>query len=302
MKIIEILKWLDSREFQYKFIGETETELLGFSSITNYKEGTLSWIKKAQIYNKLNRPSNITCAVVQSGIDVDFTNVIVSETSKEIFFAILRNFWGTRCEEGRIGEGTVIDQNADIDSTVSVGCNCSILGNVLIGAHTIIDNNVVIQGNIKIGSNCVIHSGTVIGTDGFGYFFKDNGTIGKVEHFGGIVIGNNVEIGANVCIDRGTIDDTFIDDNSKIDNLVHIAHNVKIGKSVCVVAGAAVCGSVVLHDGAYIAPGGIVKNQLEVGKDGFVGLGAVVTQSVGEKSVVAGIPAKLIRKIQKGDK
>jgi len=302
MKIKEILEWLDNQEYRYEFKGDKDTEISGFSALMNYDKNTITWIKKEKNYIDAGRPVNIDCAVVQKGVNIDVDNIIISEFSKEMFFAILRNFWGTGYKEGNIGRGTVIDQKADIDSTVSIGCNCSILGNVSVGTHTVIENNVVIQGNIKIGNNCMIRSGTVIGTDGYGYFFKDDGTIGKVEHFGGVIIGNDVEIGANVCIDRGTLDDTVIGDNSKIDNLVHIAHNVRIGRSVCVVAGAAICGSVVLHDGAYIAPGGIVKNQLEIGTDGFVGLGAVVTKSVENGSVVAGIPARTIRNIKKGDK
>lgn len=304
MRILEILNWLDDSGVKYRFTGEKETELSGFSSLKNYRPGTLSWIKREQNYDELNRPSNIACAVIQSGVSVDFFNAIESDASKEIFFAILKQFWGMEVwqEEGSIGKGTVIDPRANIDPTVSIGCNCSICGNVIVGSHTIIENNVVIQGNVRIGDNCIIHSGTAIGTDGFGYFFKDNGVIGKVEHFGGVEIGDEVEIGANVCIDRGTIDDTVIGNNSKIDNLVHIAHNVRIGKSVCVVAGAVICGSVVLRDGVYIAPGGIVKNQLEIGNEGFVGLGAVVTHSVDDGTVVAGIPAKVIRTVKRGDK
>ena len=110
------------------------------------------------------------------------------------------------------------------------------------------------------------------------------------------------DIGANTCIDRGTIDDTIIGFNSKIDNLVHIARNVQIGKNVCVVAGVAICGSAKLKDGSYVAPGGIVKNQIEIGQNALVGLGAVATKSVEEEFVVAGGPAKPIRKLQKGDK
>lgn len=301
MKVAEILKWLIGQGYEYKFTGDGKAEIRGFSALANYKDKTLTWIKKEENYDALNRPRNISCAVIQSGVNVDFENAITTDSSKEIFFAILHEFWGEKKKEGFIGEGTVISDQAVIDPTVTIGCNCSIAGNVVIGAHTVIEHNVVISHAV-IGDNCIIHSGTVIGTDGYGYYFKDDGSVRKVEHFGGVEIGNDVEIGANACIDRGTIDDTVIGAYSKIDNLVHIAHNVHIGVAVCVVAGAVICGSAKLKEGAYIAPGGIVKNQLVVGKDGFVGLGAVVTRSVEDEDVVTGIPARPVRKYQKGDK
>lgn len=176
------------------------------------------------------------------------------------------------------------------------------MGNVKIGANTVIENNVSISNNVIIGAECMIHSGAVIGADGFGFAFDADGLPVKVEHFGGVIIGNRVEIGANTCIDRGTIDNTIIHSDVKIDNLVHIAHNVVLLKGAVVVAGAVICGSAQLGENSYVAPGGIVRNQLLVGDHAFVGLGAVVTKPVSEYSVVAGVPAKEIRKVKQGDK
>ena len=142
----------------------------------------------------------------------------------------------------------------------------------------------------------------MIGSDGFGYFSDEENKLIKVNHRGGVVIGNDVEIGANTCIDRGTIGDTIIGSNTKIDNLVHIAHNVIIGNSVCVVAGSIICGSAILDDYSYVAPGGIIKNQIKVEKNAMIGLGAVVNKQVRQNKVVIGVPAKEIRDVGKGDK
>lgn len=302
MRIRELLDWLDSQVHTYSFIGDVEENVIGFASLSNYRAGCLTWIKKEVGYNNVGRPDYITLAVVQNGIKVDFENVIYTDHSKELFFGILHHFWGGQIEIGSIGAGTIVSENARISKTVTIGCNCSIVGNISIGINSVIENNVVIQGNVMIGNNCIIHSGTVIGCDGYGYYVEDDGTIGKVEHFGGVIIEDDVEIGANACIDRGTIDNTIIGHNSKIDNLVHIAHNVQIGKNVCVVAGAVICGSARLMDCSYIAPGGIVKNQITVGENALVGLGAVVTKDVESSIVAAGIPAKPIRQVQKRDK
>lgn len=270
MKISDILKWLDEQGMEYRFSGDDSVDVTGFSSLANYKTGTITWIKNETGYKKVGEPQDICFAVVQDGVVGDVENMIATSASKELFFTILNHFWGQKTKEWSIGAGTVISKGASVAGSVSIGCNCALVGDITIGERTIIENNVVIQGNVSIGSDCIIHSGTVIGCDGYGYYFVDDGTIGKVEHFGGVIIEDQVEIGANACIDRGTIDDTIIGFNSKIDNLVHIAHNVQVGKNVCIVAGAAICGSAKLKDGSYVVPGGIVKNQIEIGKNALV--------------------------------
>ncbi len=302
MRILDILSWLDEQRMEYRFSGDGRVDITGFSSLAKYKTGTITWVKNKTGYENAGGSRKIRLAVVQEGVAVDIENMIISSASKELFFAILHHFWGQKRKEGSIGEGTIISKGASIASSVSIGCNCTIIGKITIGERTIIENNVVIQGNVNIGSNCIIHSGTVIGCDGYGYYFVGDGTIEKVEHFGRVIIEDKVEIGANACIDRGTIDDTIIGFNSKIDNLVHIAHNVQVGKNVCVVAGAVICGSAKLKNGAYVAPGGIVKNQIEIGENALVGLGAVAIKPVEGSMVVAGVPAKPIRTFLKGDK
>lgn len=246
MKILELFAWLDSQKMEYTYYGSMDAEITGFSSLDNYKRNSLTWIKNEKNYLEAGRPSGISCAVVQKGVRAMPANAIVAENSKEVFFGILSHFWGRKREKGITGTGTVIAQSAWIHPTAAIGSNCSIEAGVSIGADTVIGNNVSVCQGVTIGSGCIIHSGAVIGADGFGYFFDGGGGIHKAEHFGSVEIGCFVEIGANACIDRGTIGNTVIGDCSKIDNLVHIAHNVQIGKSACVVAGAVICGSVKL--------------------------------------------------------
>ena len=116
----------------------------------------------------------------------------------------------------------------------------------------------------------------------------------KVPHWW-CKIGKNVEIGANTCIDRGTIDDTIIGNNVKIDNLCHIAHNVRLEDNVLVIALSLLGGSCIIKKDAYIAPCAAVMNQITIGENSLIGMGAVVTKNVEPNKVVAGVPAKVLR-------
>ena len=292
MKVEEIIKWLTKQGYEYIFKGDCQTEIRGFSSLSNYKDRSLTWIKKEDNYNDFNRPKNISCAVIQRGINVDFENAIITDKSKEIFFAILHEFWGEKKKEEFIGKGTVISGKAVIDPTVTIGCNCSIVGDVVIGAHTIIEHNVVIQGNVRIGTGCYIQSGAVIGIDGFGYS-KDSATGRKrmVEHFGGVEIGNEVFIGSHVNIARGTIDDTVIGNGVKIAPSTHIGHNNILGENATIIC-STLYGSVKTGSGSYITAS-TIQNQTEIGEHTVIGMGSVVMKPIGDNVIAYGIPAKV---------
>ena len=134
---------------------------------------------------------------------------------------------------------------------------------------------------------------TVIGGPGFGFVKDNDGTWLEIPHIGGVVIGENVRIGSNCCIDRGTINDTIIGDGTKIDNLVHIAHNCNIGKNCIICAGTVLCGSVTLEDDVWLAPGTLIREGLTIGKGAKTGLGAVVVKNVPPGALVYGVPAKV---------
>ena len=302
MYIKEITDWLRDNNYSFDYIGNEFHEVTGFASLDSCKPGKITWVKKAELYNEKSDKTNVSVAVVQQGLHLTISNQIIAKNSKEVFFGILHHFWGKDRACGYIGEGSFISPEAIIDPTAYIGFNCSIDGTVQIGAGTIIENNVSIMNKVLIGKNVLIHSNATIGSDGFGFAFGDDGKPIKVEHFGGVIVGDRVEIGANTCIDRGTLDNTVIEDDVKIDNLVHIAHNVVLASGATVVAGAIVCGSAKLGSNCYVAPGGIIRNQLDIGDNAFVGLGAVVTRNVESSNVVAGVPAKVIRTVKKGDK
>lgn len=271
--IREILGALDEKGFVYEFKGDRDTDIDRFSSLRQYRKGSLTWIKSSKNLREWNG-TDITCLVLQKGVDLPAENMILVENAKEVFFYILKTFWKRPGVLSEIGKGTIIGKNVILEKGVSVGYHCTLDGCIRIGEGTIIENHVTLVNDITIGRDCVIHSGAVIGTDGFGYVFDENKVPVKVEHFGGVTIGDRVEIGANSCIDRGTIDDTVIENDVKIDNLVHIAHNCQVGEGVLLVAGAVLCGSSAVGSCSYVAPGGIVKEQIRVGENSFIGMGA----------------------------
>ncbi|WP_413732620.1 MULTISPECIES: DapH/DapD/GlmU-related protein [unclassified Shewanella] len=182
-----------------------------------------------------------------------------------------------------------------IHDSVVLGNNVVVEDDVIIGENSVIEHNVVIRAGTRIGSNCLIRAGAVIGSDGFGFERLGDGTPIKFVHLGGVVIGSHVEIGANTCIAKGTLGNTIIEDNVKIDNLVHIAHNCTIKNGAFIIACSEISGGVIIGENAWIAPNSSITHKVSIGKEALVGLGAVVTKSVSDNKVVMGNPARVLR-------
>lgn len=177
-----------------------------------------------------------------------------------------------------------------ITPTIHVGPNVHFGEGVVIGPFVSIDAN---GAPITIGDRCVIGPGVRIGQQGFGYADNGRGWEPKAHPFG-VIIEDDVTIGANTCIDRGSWRATHIRAGSKIDNLVHIAHNVIVGRECLIVALAEISGSVELGDRSYVAPSACIRERLSIGAGAVVGLGAVVTKDVPELVTVAGVPARIL--------
>ena len=190
-----------------------------------------------------------------------------------------------------IGPNVVIDSNVKIGDSTFIGSSCYIGEDVLIGKQTQIKANTSIYSNISIGDFCIIESGTVIGADGFGLTFH-NGENHIIPHRGTVIIKNKVWIGANCAIDRGTIHNTIIGEGTKMDNLIQIAHNVKIGNH-CVIAGqSAIAGSTTIGDYVTIAGQVGIIGHLNIGNKCTIASKSQVTKSLSKESFVSGIPAR----------
>lgn len=155
--------------------------------------------------------------------------------------------------------------------------------------------------NVTMGQGCVIGTGVVIGEPGFGFAFDEDNMAYRMPHIGGVKIGDRVEIGANTVIDSGTLEPTVIEDDVKIDNLVHVAHNVHIGARTLVITQAGLHGSSRIGCDCWIGPGAHVRNKVTVGNNVLVGMGAIVTKDVPDNVVVAGNPARIIGERRMGE-
>ncbi len=180
-----------------------------------------------------------------------------------------------------IGEGVTIGDAAII------GVGAILAADVSVGPGTRIGPRVVVLERVRIGARCIVHPGAVLGGDGFG-FAPDAGKWQKIPQVGSVVIGDDVEIGANTTIDRGAIEDTVIEDGAKLDNLVQIAHNVRVGAHTAIAAMAGVAGSTKIGKRCMIAGGVIVLNSLEICDDVMFTFGSVVTKSVERARQVLG--------------
>ena len=179
-------------------------------------------------------------------------------------------------EKVNIGHNTVIEDNVELGDKV------------VIGANTVVKSGTIIKKNVIIGSNCTI------GGVGFGYEKNEEGNYEFIPHIGNVIIDDNVEIGNNVCVDRAVLGSTRISSNVKIDNLVHVAHGVSIGRNSLIIANAMIAGSTHIGENVWVAPSSSVKQKLIIADNSIIGMGGVVIKNVGENDVVAGVPAKKI--------
>jgi UDP-3-O-[3-hydroxymyristoyl] glucosamine N-acyltransferase len=191
----------------------------------------------------------------------------------------------------RIGAGSYIGPNVSIGENVTIYPNVTILDECSIGKNTVIWSGTVIRERCHIGAYCILHPNCTIGADGFGFRPCPEKGLVKIPQIGNVIIGNGVEIGANSCVDRGKFSSTVIGDGCKIDNLVQIGHNSKLGKC-CIMAGnSGLAGSVTLGNGVVIGGSASIRDHVTIGDRAMVGAGSGVAGDVEAGKTVLGYPA-----------
>lgn len=216
---------------------------------------------------------------------------LIAENPRSAFRLLLQMYFMPP-ETRTIARTAVIDPSVKLGKNLSIGEYVVIEAGCTIGDDTTIGHNTVIKSRTHIGNHVQIGSSNVIGGVGFGYEKDEKGDYVIIPHVGNVVIENGVEIGNCTCVDRGVLGSTTLKENCKIDNLVHIAHGVVVGRNALVIALALVAGSVEVGENAWIAPSSSIMQKVKIGKNATVGMGAVVLRNIGEGEVWVGNPAK----------
>ena len=228
-------------------------------------------------------------AVDTTQIDTNLKTLILTPDPRLFFLNVVRKFFTPTSPKG-IHPSAVIHPEAVIGQNVFIGPNC-IIGKVIIGDDCSLHGNVYLYDHVRLGARVVIKPGTVIGGEGYGYQKNAEGVWEKFPHVGGVTVEDDVEIGGNTCIDRGTLGSTLIKKGAKIDNLVHIAHNVVIGERTMVIAHSQIAGSSVVGDDVWISPSCTLAKSV-IGNNSTIGIGSVVIRNIREKEMWFGNPAK----------
>lgn len=186
-----------------------------------------------------------------------------------------------------IGPRAVVGPGAKIGDGAVIGAGAVIGSHAVVGDGSRIAPLATVLDRVSIGARCIIHSGAVIGADGFG-FAEDGGRWIKVPQIGRVIVGDDVEIGANTTIDRGTIEDTVVEDGVKLDNLVQIAHNVRVGAHTVMAAMSGAAGSTKIGQRCKVGGGVVMVGHLTICDDVMFTFRSVVTKSVTEPGVYGG--------------
>ncbi|HEV2453426.1 MAG TPA: UDP-3-O-(3-hydroxymyristoyl)glucosamine N-acyltransferase [Verrucomicrobiae bacterium] len=288
-------------------IGDGSIEITGLAPADCARAGELTFAENAAYFAAAEQSQ--AAAILVSGPFVSSKKVLIRVANPRLALArILPVFFPPEEHPRGIHPTAVIADSAHIDPAAHIGPGCIVGPGARLGARSVLMGNndlgagcdvgedcclfpnAVLYRNTKIGRRVVIHAGTVIGSDGFGYVL-DEGRHRKVVHLGNVIIGDDVEIGANAAIDRGALGATVIGEGTKIDNLVHIAHNVVIGRHCLIMGQVGFAGSTRLGDYVVVASQSGIADHLKIGNQVIIGAKSGVMRDVPDGGRHVGIPA-----------
>jgi UDP-3-O-[3-hydroxymyristoyl] glucosamine N-acyltransferase len=272
--------------------GDRETTITGLAPLESAGADQLSFLSNPKYQSQLSA-SRAGCVIVSPAMrDVALARgaAIVAD-DPYLFFARVTQLWkaGRPAAAGpAIHPSAVVDPEAVVDPTARIGPLCVVERGARIGAGTVLKSRVSVGEDCVIGERCTLHPGVVIGADGFG-FAPRQGEWEKIEQLGAVRIGDDVEIGANTCIDRGALADTVIEDGVKLDNLIQIGHNVRIGRHTAMAGCAGVAGSATI--GAYCTIGGSagIVGHITIADRVHISAFSLVTRSISKPGVYTGV-------------
>lgn len=296
-----------AQQLRGEVLGDGSITLTGFAAAQHARPGDLTFAEKETYFAAAEQSQ--ASAILVSGPFTSSTKVIIRVPNARVAVAkLLPVFFPMDSHGAGIHPSAVIADSAQVDPTAHIGPNCVVSARAKIGARSVLQGgnhigrdcqigddtclfpNVVIYAQCQIGNRVSIHAGTVIGSDGYGYVF-DEGRHRKMLQVGNVIIHDDVEIGANTAIDRGALGPTVIGQGTKIDNLVHVAHNVVIGRNCLVMGQVGFAGSTQLGDYCVIASQSGIAGHLKIGHQATVGAKSGVMRDIPDKGTVLGTPA-----------
>jgi UDP-3-O-[3-hydroxymyristoyl] glucosamine N-acyltransferase len=289
--------------------GDASVEISGLASLEDAGPSDLSFIR-SPAYAAALANSGAGAVVALIGLDVGGRPALRSSDPSSDFYRAARVLVPEAVPEPGVHPDAVVAPDAKLDASVSVAAGCAIGAGARIGPGSVLHPGVVISDGVRIGANCVIHArcvvtaastlgdrvilhpGVVIGAEGFGYVGDGQGFLRRVHNLGRVVIEDDVEIGANSTVDRGTLADTWIGRGAKLDNLVQIGHNCRIGERVVIVAQAGVAGSTRIGAGTIVMAQAGIAGHLSVGENAFIGPQSGVHKDVPAGARILGTPQR----------
>ncbi|MBF0490887.1 MAG: UDP-3-O-(3-hydroxymyristoyl)glucosamine N-acyltransferase [Candidatus Omnitrophica bacterium] len=308
MTITDIARLIDG-----DVVGDGQVEITGCAGLKEAKEGDLSFLANAR-YEPLAKESKASVIIVPRQMSLPGKLVIRVEHPSFAFSQVINHLLKDNPplinpgvhptaiiakdailgKDVAIGPYVVVEPKAVVGDGTKIYAHAYIGHNVKVGINGLIYTHVTLRENVWVGNNVIIHSGTVVGSDGYGYVTVD-GKHMKIPQIGTVVIEDDVEIGANVTIDRARFDKTVIGEGTKIDNLVHIAHNVIIGKHCLIVAQVGISGSTLIGNHVILAGQVGIVGHLTIGDGAVVAAQSGVSKSIKAGMQVFGSPAQPLR-------
>lgn len=287
--------------------GNKAEEITGVAPFEIAEKGTITFAARPEFIKKIDE-CHASAIIVPEGVEAKNKTLLYVDNPLSAFIEVVKMFypaknyregispWAVVSSTASIGKGATIFPLAYVGDNTIIGENTVIFPGVIvmenckIGKDTYLFPNVVLYDGCKIGNNVRIHSGSVIGADGFGYYRNSSGHV-KIPQVGIVEIEDDVEIGANCTIDRATLGVTHIKRGTKIDNLVHIGHNVRIGENNIIVAQVGISGSTEIGNDSILAGQVGVVDHVKIGDNVIVGAQSGVASDLPDAGRFMGAPA-----------
>jgi len=265
-----------------ELLGSRTLEIARLAPLHNARADELTFLSHARYQSQLAHCQAGAIVLSPALRELAGQRACIFTDDPYLYFSRLTRLWRAQHplpQSARIHPSAVIDPTAKVADDAIVGPLCVVEAGAELGPRTRLHARVTVGHGCRIGADGIVHSGVVIGADGFG-FAHHQGRWEKIEQLGAVRIGDGVEIGANTCIDRGALEDTVIEDGVKLDNLIQIGHNVRIGAHSALAGCVGVAGSAKIGAHCTIGGGAVVLGHLELADGVHISAASVVTRSV----------------------